>query len=275
MRLRYKDEFLLRPIADVLALRGWDVAPSTNPGEDLIEGRADLVLAPALDYGRFLGLVDYSLVPGFGVTARGFAGIMKVVFNTGLGTISTLAVRNAHSAATLIATIILVEKHGIEPQLVEVEEDADISVMLEVADGALLTGDEAIFASPTLTNALDLADEWEDITEHALPYALAWGKTGRIPQAVLDEFLKARDEAVLTLADRTSGHEQAELAAAFYQRYLRGDIAYSLPEEEANDVLTPIFHYAFYHGIINDIPAIKYLPGEDSQTATEESGEIS
>ncbi len=275
MRLRYTKEFLIDPIVDVLARRGWDVAPSANPGQELMEGRADLVIGSALDYGRFLGVVDYSLVPDFGILLRGFASVLKIVFNTGLGTISTLAVRDAQSTAALMATIILVEKHGIEPRLVEVAEDADIAVMLEVADGALLAGDDAVFAPSTLTNALDLADEWEDITEQPLPYVLAWGKTGKIPQTTLDELLNAREEAVLTLADRTATHKQGNEAAAFYQRYLRGDILYTLPTEEATDVLTPLFHYAFYHGIINDIPSIKYLPGEDSQTATDDSEEMS
>lgn len=265
MRLLYTPEFMLDPIAEDLASRDWDVGHSDNPGADLVEGKADIVITPALDYGRHLGMVDYALIPGFGVTAGGFAGVMKIVFNAGLETIDRLAVRDASHASVIIAQMLLVEKHGIEPDLVEVSGDADLSVMLEVADGALLSGDDALFSPASLTQVLDLADEWEDVNETFLPYALAWGREGIVPQPVIDEFLAARDQAVLTLADRSVGHTHQAEAAEFYQRYLKGDIRYALTETEATDVLNPLFHYAFYHGIINDIPSIKFLPIEPAE----------
>lgn len=278
MRLLYTQEFLTQPIAEALARRGWEVLPSSNPAADLVAGRADVVIAPALDYGRHLGMVDYSLVPGFGILAGGFAGIAKIVFRTGLETISTLAVKNAEDASAIVAGMLLVEKHGIEPRFVETSPEADLAVMLEAADCALLSGDDAIFAPASLTNLLDVADEWEDTTEQFLPYMLAWGRTGEIPQAALDEFLTARDEGVLTLADRAAQHAHSEAANALYQRYLRGDIRFALHPEETQEVLDPLFHYAFYHGIISDIPSVKFLPGElpeDSQTGTGESNGIS
>lgn len=272
MRLRYTQEFLTDPIAEALSRRGWDVAPSAVPGADLVTGKADIVIAPALDYGRHLGAVDYALVPGFGITAGGFAGIAKIAFRTGLGTISTLAVKRADDAASVVAGILLIEKHGIEPRFVETSADGDIGVMLDAADCALLAGDDAIFAPASLTSVLDLADEWEDMTEQFLPYMLAWGRIGAVPQAALDEFISARDEAVLTLADRAARHADSAAATALYQRYLRGDIRFELTAEQAADVLNPLFHHAFYHGIIQDIPSIKYLPGEEAESQSGPEG---
>lgn len=278
MRLIYTQEFLTQPIAEALLRRGWEAVPSSDPGADLVAGKGDLVIAPALDYGRHLGMVDYSLVPGFGILAGGFAGIVKIVFRAGLETISTIAVKNAKDASAIVAGMLLTEKHGIEPRFVETSADADLAVMLDAADCALLSGDDAIFAPPSLTNLLDLADEWEDTTEQFLPYMLAWGRTGMVPQAALDEFLAARDEGVLTMADRATQHPHPQEANALYQRYLRGDIRFALQPDEAGAVLDPLFHYAFYHGVIADIPSVKFLPGElpeETQTGTGESGGMS
>ena len=62
MRLSYKSNILTEGIADGLIRRGWDAFPSTDPGRDLVLGKADLVLGPAIDYSRHLGAVDYALV---------------------------------------------------------------------------------------------------------------------------------------------------------------------------------------------------------------------
>lgn len=272
MRLAYHRSFLTEPLAAALERRGWDVRAFDDPGEELVAGRADVVVGLALDYARGLGAIDYALVPGFAITARGFAGVMTIAFRPGLETISSLAVKSPNDAATMTAAILLMEKHDIEPALVEVGSDADLSLMLDAADCALLEGDDAVFAPPGLSSQLDLADEWEDMTEVPLPYVLAWGVVGQVPQAALDEFIVARDEAVLSLPDYAVQSRNPEGANRVYQAYLRGDIRFELTPEEAGDVLNPLYHYAFYHGIASDIPTIKFLPDGEPAGGAPEAG---
>lgn len=275
MKFSYRQEFATEPIAEALRRRGWQTIPSDRPEEALLDASADIVMAPALEYGRSLGPVDYALVPGFGITTRGFAGLLKLVFNKGLVSFSSLAVKRADAAEALVARMILVEKHDIEPAIVSVAEDAALEEMLAVADAALLAGEDAVFRAGSSTSLLDLTDEWEDAMETPLPYMLAWGRVGMVPQSAIDELQSARDEAVLMFADRAAQHPMSSQANTFYQHYLRGAISYTFGEAELAAV-DSFFRYAFYHSIITDIPTIKLLPdGEPAITPSRPQSDAS
>ncbi|MCB0711972.1 MAG: hypothetical protein KDD67_06550 [Ignavibacteriae bacterium] len=259
MRLVYTSELLTEPIAEELRRKGWETIASENPGADVVAGKAEVAIGSALDYSRHLGLTDYALVPDFGIITYGIAGLIRITFPPGRESLSSIAVHSLNSASTILAGILLIEKHGIEPNFVEVSEDADLQVMFEAADGAVLSGDSAINSLPHHSMALDLSDEWEDLTDAPLPYTLAWGRTGHVPSESIDELLKARDQMVLTFPDRIAQSESPEGLQLIYERYLSGSIQFSLPREEASNILTPLFHYPFYHGIISDIPTVKFL----------------
>ena len=274
MRLAYLQEALTEPITEELRKRGWEATPSNNPGADIVRRKADIALGPALDYARHLGLVDYALVPEFAVITEGIVGLMRIAFSPGRESLSSIAVRKATDASTIISGIILIEKHGIEPNVVEVEEEADLKVMLEAADGALLSGDQAIASLAYHDMALDMTDEWEDITDAPLPYMLAWGREGEVPDESIAELLEARDHMTLTFPDRIARPEQPEGLRRVYEAYLTGNIRFSLTKEEAHEILTPLFHYPFYHGVIEDIPAIKFLDDKPEQSPLTNQGEI-
>ena len=131
--------------------------------------------------------------------------------------------------------------------------------MLAAADCALVVGDDAIFGTAGYTSLLDLTDEWGDAVEAPLPYMIAWGRVGTLSPERLADFTAARDEAVLTFADRVARHPRSAEANAFYQHYLRGEVDYVLGTEEIA-ALDTFYRYAFFHSAIVDIPAIKFLP---------------
>ena len=272
MRLAYIQEALTEPIAEELRKRGWETIPSTNPGDDIVKKEADIAIGSALDYARHLGIVDYALVPDFAIITQGIAGMMRIAFSPGRESLSSIAVRSTTDASTIIGGIVLIEKHGIEPNFVEVEDGADLAVMLEAADGAILSGDKAIDSLAYHSMALDLTDEWEDMTEAPLPYMLAWGREGEVPEEALAELLNARDQMTLTFPDRIAQLENAKGLQLIYEGYLAGNIQFSVTKEEAREILTPLFHYPFYHGVIEDIPATKFLDdiAEDPPQQTEE-----
>ncbi|MDB5033224.1 MAG: hypothetical protein JWQ98_465 [Chlorobi bacterium] len=272
MRFAYRKEFATEPIADALGRRGWEIVATDHPGELVNQGEADIALTPSLEYAHAIGVVDYALVPGLAITTRGFAGLMRLAFNKGLISFGSMAVKDPTAAEIAIARIVLSEKHDIVPKIVKVAPDASIADMLAVADCALVVGDEAIFAASSHTSALDLTDEWEDAVEAPLPYMVAWGRVAMVAQGALDDLTAARDEGVLTLADRAALHPQSAQANAFYQRYLRGEIDYTMGEPEFQ-ALDALYRYAFYHLHIPDIPAIKLLPdGEPATTPTRPDG---
>lgn len=259
MRFTYRKEFATEPIAEALRRRGWEGVASDHPEKMLLDNSADIIIAPALEYGRSLGLVDYALVPGFGIITSGFAGMLKLVFNRGLVNFSSLAVKDPAASETAVARMVLMEKHDIDPRIITVPEGTSLDEMLQHADAALLVGDDAIFNAGARTTLLDLSDEWEDAMESPLLYMLAWGRVGVVPQSAIEELLAARDEAVLTLADRAALHQQSAEANVFYQRYLRGDIIYALDMAGLGAADT-LYRYAFYHSVISDIPTLKLLP---------------
>jgi predicted solute-binding protein len=265
VRFAYRKEFATEALAAALERRGWRTIPTDSPGEMIVEGTADIALTPTLEYAQRLGIVDYALVPGLAIITAGFAGLLRLVFNKGLVSIDTLAVKNPKSSEALVAQVVLSEKYDIEPKLVSMPADAGFAEMIGAADAALLVGDDAIFETHGNRSLLDLSDEWEDILELPLPYMLAWGRVDEIPEYALVELLQARDEAVLTLADRAAVHPHAAEAHAFYQRYLLGDVRYTLEESDLT-ALDAFFRLAFFRLAVADIPSLKYLPhGEPAE----------
>lgn len=259
MKFAYRKEFATEPVAEALRRRGWETIALEHSEELLARFEADIVFTSPIEFARSLGVVDFALVPGVSITTRGFAGMLRLVFNKGLVSFESIAVKDPGSAEALIALMILAEKHDIVPRVVAVPVDATVDAMLAAADCALLVGDDAIFNTGANRSLLDLTDEWEDVVESPLPYMIAWGRIGAVPQAAIDELAAARDEAVLTLADHAARSVQPAEANAFYQNYLRGAISYTLNDAETA-ALDAFFRYAFYYSAISDIPAIKLLP---------------
>jgi len=259
VRFAYTEEFATEILASALHRRGWDVVAHDHPEDLAASGDADIVLTSPLEYARALGVIDYALVPGFAVVTEGFAGLMKLAFNPGLADIGSLAIKRPGSYESLVAGIVLSEKHDIAPDLVVVSPESNPEEMLGAADVALLTGDDAVFDSGERRSLLDLTDEWEDIAETALPYKVAWGRVGEVPQEVLADLIAAREEAVLMLPDHAAHSRRPDAAHDFYQHYLRGEIRYGLEDADLA-ALDACYRYLFYYGTIQDMPALKYLP---------------
>jgi predicted solute-binding protein len=265
MRFAYRSEFATEPLADALRGRGWETLelPPAAPNESvggiaLNNSAADIVLTSPLDYARAIGLVDYAMVPAFGITTRSFAGMVRLLFKKGLQSFASIAVEEQREYEELVARIVLAEKHEIEPVIQRFPVGTPIDVMFADADALLLAGDRSIFDVGDYRTLLDLSDEWEDAVEAPLPYMIAWGRIGSVEEGVLRDLVAARESAVLTLADRATQHPQPAEANAFYQQYLRGAITYDLGGEETA-ALEAFFRYAFYHTAITDIPAVKFL----------------
>ena len=56
MRFAYRKELATEPLARALAQRGWMVTAVDRPADALLDGTADIVLTPALDYARNVGV---------------------------------------------------------------------------------------------------------------------------------------------------------------------------------------------------------------------------
>lgn len=258
MRFAYRKEFATEPLARILQQRGWIVIERDDPAQALLEHAADIVLTPALDYARNVGVVDYALVPGVGIVTSGFAGIFKLIFKPGLIDFATVATRDVGSSDTMVARIVLSEKHDIEPKFIA-SNGEPVAELLARADAVFLSGDDAIFDPSGSSSYLDMSDEWEDLSETSLPYMIAWGRVGDVGADAIAEFAAARDAAVLTIADAAARHPHSADANAFYEHYLKGSIRYTLEDDDLVG-LDALFRYAFYYTLVSDVASIKYLP---------------
>ena len=260
MILAYTPQFALEPLLATLRQQGWKLHPTNEPEEMLLADTADIVITSPLEYASTLGVVDYALVPQFGVFTGGFAGMLNLMFNQRLTSINSVAVHQPHGFAALIARIVLLEKHNLAPRLIPVPANSTVDQMLAVADAALVAGDNAIFDDSGKRSMFDLSDEWEDMAETMLPCLVAWGRLGKCTEQQLQGFAAAAHQAGLAIPDAAANSANPRLAGRFHGRYLRGDIRYGLREKEDLPALTALYRYLFYHGMIQDMPALKYLP---------------
>lgn len=260
MTVAYSNDPVAAGIAQMLEARGYSIVPSENPGRLVAEEKADIAIGDALGYARNLGLAETALIPGFAMTLDGLGGYIRLLFRPNSTDVRRIAITDRTATSSVVAGLVLIEKHEIEPEIVVVGTESDPPLMLENADGAVLTGIEALLSHRRRESGLDLADEWLDMTEGRLPYLLAWGRTSTVSQGVVDEFTAAVESFRLSLPDLAARHEKPEAIEQLHESILSERISFELDGEGADTLLTPLFHYAFYHGIIDDIPSIRFLP---------------
>jgi predicted solute-binding protein len=265
MKLVYNDTLFAEPIANKLASTEWQITKVGDIGASIVSGTADVAISDPLDYARSIGATDVSLVPEFGLLSQGLTGIVRVAFRPGGESLDSLAYHPANRTMAWFASVVLTEKHGITPDLVEVDESADLPVMLDAAEAALLVGSDSVAALATHPSALDVSDEWFDLTDQPLPYLVAWGRHGSISSQACEQLLSAAASSMLDMPDRIAQDPLAEGLRYVYERYLMGDIEVGLPRDRTEQILLPAFHYAFYHTFVEDIPSIKYADQAENE----------
>jgi chorismate dehydratase len=225
--------------------------------------RLDAALLGPLDYARE-GSV-YFIARGVSISSRSSNGSVVIHMREGVRRIKTLAVDPSSYSEIVLATIILREEFGIEPSVVPVV--GTVATMLGKADAALLTGDQALRESPHRREALDLVESWVALT--GLPYVFAvWcvAEHGLSPSDLsllakhAEEGSALIDEIAMqapALHDLPS-HSPAELAA-----YLES-FSFTMTAE-AEEGLKEYLKYVYYHGILADVPDLRYSPSSERQ----------
>jgi chorismate dehydratase len=178
----------------------------------LATGQADIGLVPIAALTTIRGL---RILPGCAIAAKGRVRSLLLVRRAGqpLSGLRSVAADTA-SRTTLAYTRILFHKWG-NPDVPFMPMAADLDVMLDHADAAILIGDPALFALEERANRFertgeqlfyhDLAEEWWNLTH--LPFVSAvWAAAPRsenssafsIDDVYLD-FLESRDHGLQNL----------------------------------------------------------------------------
>ena len=204
---------------------------------ELRQGNLDGAFLSPVDYAR--EYTHYSLLPDAGVVSSGESGAILLLFGEGGARLKTIAVDPTSSAEIVLAHLVMAEKYDVVPKFVPVRSTPDEA--LKTADAVLVTGDAAV-AMAGWDRKLDVVDEWEDAM--GLPYI--HGLWATRPDALHPEDI-ARLRRTGRDADARQGHA--------------GHFHYALtPDDHA--ALTEFLRVAYYHGILKDIPDMKFLPDE-------------
>ncbi len=229
-------------------------------------GRADIGLIPIAALASNPGLL---VVPGCTIASKGRVRSLLLVrrANRPLAALRTVAADTASRTTVAYARILF---HKWEnPTVPFVPLAADLDVMLDRADGAILIGDPALLALEERANRFertgeelvyhDLAEEWRNLT--GLPFVSAvWGSTacgGFVDERIAADFNQSRihgQENIPALVAEWAA--KLPLPEQTIHAYLTTNIHYCL-DEECLEGMRGFFRMAAELGVL---PAYR-LPG--------------
>ncbi len=218
----------------------------------------------------FLSPIDYAkdssslvVVPNIGIWSNGGSGTITVHFGSGVQDIETLAVDPAFASEAILAKIIFAEEFDANPQIVPVQ--GSVEQMLAHADAALLVGDAALREAAYHPNALDLTESWVQMTDLPFLHGFWCAREEDLSPEVVEALRAGKrtdDEALTEIADRAAREKRFPgLSGDALREHLEG-FAYDLPED-AIDSMREFFRFAYYHGVLPDIPEVRLFSGEE------------
>jgi chorismate dehydratase len=229
------------PVSGTLALR-YQIDRMT-PAEcavRLATRQADIGLIPIAALATIPGL---RILPGCTIASKGRVRSLLLVRRASqpLSELRTVAADTA-SRTTLAYARILFHKWG-NPEVPFLPMAADLDMMLDHADAAILIGDPALFALEERANRFertaeplvyhDLAEEWRILT--GLPFVSAvWGIacSGPLDESIALDFTRSRDHGLQNLdALASEWSMRIPIQEETIRSYLTANIHYVLDEE--------------------------------------------
>jgi chorismate dehydratase len=206
----------------------------------LATGAADVGLVPIASLAATQGL---RILPGCTIASKGTVRSLLLVRRASqeLNRLRNVAADRA-SRTTLAYARILLHKWG-NPEVPFVPMAADLDVMLERADAAIVIGDPALMALEERANRFertgeelvyhDLAKEWRTLT--GLPFVSAvWGfvNSNVLEERLQEDFLRSRDHGLKNIdVLAAEWARRIPLTEQNIRSYLTANIHYVLDEE--------------------------------------------
>ena len=220
-----------------------------------------LGLISPIDYARHAG--PYRIVPGIAVSTRTATGVARLRVRPDAHAIRTLAVDPRATSEIVLASVIIAEKFPAAS-----ESARKLPTIVPVADAVTkdFSSCDAVLeyhpwpAKPKRTGdfVLDLYEEWSDLTD--LPWVSAfWAvREEEGEESWLAALESARDTGVSVLERiGKDAAVQRQVPTAETDAHLKA-YTYDLGEEQ-QDALRVFFQYAFYLGILNDVPELAFF----------------
>ena len=264
------DSFALLPLVEGLG-RGEGVALEMHA-----PAHVAFHLRDRLTTVGFLSPIDFAkdssnlfIVPDLGLWSNGGSGAITVHFRSGTHDIETLAVDPAFATEAILAKIIFSEEFDANPQIVPVS--GSVEQMLAHADAALLVGDAALRESAYRPDALDLTESWVQMTELPFLHGFWCAREEDLSQEVVEALRggKRSDEESLTaIAGRAAREKRFPgLSNDTLREHLEG-FSYDL-SGDAIDGMREFLRFAYYHGVLPDVPEIHVYTGEEESNGND------
>jgi chorismate dehydratase len=216
----------------------------------------DVALLTAVDYARNSN--EYLIVPNICVSSTASRTVL-LHLREGLRRINTIAVDIGLTSELVLAKIVLSEKYNTDPQFIPMTPDID--TMLGKADAALLVGGPALFPSLDTARTIDLVEEWNDLTDLPYVHALWLSHRDSPKRGTVRSLKQSCEEGVRHLKDIALVASQNEqLTRQECEGYL-SLFSFDL-DDEAIESVSEFYRYAFYYGILGEVPEIKFYAQE-------------
>jgi predicted solute-binding protein len=222
--------------------------------------------------GAFLTPIDYAresslfyVIPDVAVASAGGEGSVMLHFRESLTAITSVAVNPSSSSEIVLARILLAEQFDSTPSLVPFQGNA--SEGLARADAVLCVGDDALRERRAQARALDLVEEWNEMT--GLPYVHGfWAvREKSLRPEEIREIQKAPRAGRAALekiaAEAARAHGIPGLGAEEAREYLE-QFSYDFTEQtEAS--LRELYRFAYFHGILPDVADLQFADPDAPQ----------
>jgi predicted solute-binding protein len=226
-----------------------------------LEGQGCAFLSP-IDYARYGA--EYCIVPGIAVSSSHPTGAVELYVRSDIRNIATMAVDVRVTSEIILAKIILTEKYPnfdkqtsfqIIPML------PNLDAMLARADAALVVNFAPSKRERGTIFRLDLVEEWNDIAERPYVHGFWVGRQNKMYADDLQRLIQARTAGTSSLRTVAERHARAfQLSVDEAEQYL-SSFSYQLGQEQI-DSLQEFMSYAFYYGVLPDIPEINFFDVE-------------
>jgi predicted solute-binding protein len=201
--------------------------------------------------GAFLSPIDYAkdyamyrLIPQIAVASRGDSGATLLIFKEDTRMFKKIGVDPSHKSEIVLASIILSEKYEVHPQIIPT--NAGLECLNQNVDACLVCGD-AVMNLKDHRNKLDLVDEWQDISELPFVHGFWVTREGALTKEEIDSIIRSGEEGTAQVEHsiETDGRGESSL------------FSYTFGEIEIQAV-SEFFRMAYYHGILEDIPEVRF-----------------
>jgi len=268
-RLGIPHHLYARPVQLALEADGRFDIRVADPAHTAIALRShdlDAALLTPIDFARDASA--YRIIPDAAIRCSSGPAAITLHFDEEFHDIRSFAADPSSSAEIVLTRVVLAEVFDMETSIVPAA--GSIDQLMTKADAALLYGDAALASTAMHTNAIDLVEEWYELT--ALPFVHAlW--CVREDALTRDEWetIRRAHQACDDFRGRVS-HEAAPLPLfrAVGEPTIRAYLdmfTYDL-DADGIDSVREFLSYAYFHGILPDIPDLQFL-GAASAAAPE------